>query len=50
MRIAEHASLTGNEADAQALLKMCPVFLEDKDRLAAYADEIKAGLITRTIK
>lgn len=46
MRIAERLSLTGNEADAQAVLRMCTVFHADEDRLTAYADEVKAGLIT----
>ena len=48
MRIAERASQAGNEADAQALLKMCTVFHTDEDRLTAYAEEVKAGTITRT--
>jgi len=47
MRVAERLSLSGNEADAQALLKMCSVFHADEDRLAAYADEVKAGRIVR---
>ena len=47
MRIAERASQAGNEADAQALLKMCTVFHAGEDRLTAYVDEVKAGQITR---
>lgn len=47
MRVAERLSLAGNEADAQALLKMCTVFHADEDRLTAYADEVKAGRIVR---
>jgi len=47
MRIAERASLAGNEGDAQALLKMCTVFQADEDRLTAYAEEVKAGRIVR---
>ena len=47
MRIAERLSLAGNEADAQAALKMCTVFHADEDRLAGYADEVKAGRISR---
>lgn len=47
MRIAERLSLAGNEADAQAVLKMCTVFHADEDRLAGYADEVKAGGIVR---
>ena len=47
MRIAERLSLAGNEADAQAVLRMCNVFHADEDRLAGYADEVKAGQINR---
>lgn len=50
IRVAERLSLAGNEADAQALLKMCTVFHADEDRLTVYTDEIKAGAITRTVK
>lgn len=48
MRIAERLSLAGNEADAQAVLRMCNVFHADEDRLAGYADEVKAGQINRS--
>lgn len=48
MRIAERLSLAGNEADAQAVLKMCTVLQADEDRLTGYADEVKAGQIIRT--
>ena len=47
MRIAERLSLAGNEADAQAVLRMCQIFQTDEDRLTAYADEVKAGRIVR---
>ena len=47
MRIAERLSLAGNEADAQAVLRMCNVFHADEDRLAGYAEEMKAGRILR---
>lgn len=47
MRIAERLSLAGNEADAQAVLRMCNVFHADEDRLAGYAEEVKAGRIVR---
>lgn len=46
-RIAERLSQSGHEADAQAVLKMCTVFQAGEDRLAGYADEVKAGVITR---
>ncbi len=48
MRIAERLSLAGNEADAQAVLRICTVFHADEDRLAGYADEVKAGQIIRS--
>ena len=47
MRIAERLSLAGNEADAQAVMKMCTVLHADEDRLAGYADEVTAGKILR---
>ena len=47
-RIAERLSQSGHEADAQAVLKMCTVFQAGEDRLAGYADEVKAGILTRT--
>nr|DAF79125.1 MAG TPA: hypothetical protein [Caudoviricetes sp.] len=48
MRIAERLSLAGNEADAQAVLKMCTVLHADEDRLAGYSDEVKSGQIIRS--
>lgn len=48
MRIAERLSLAGNEADAQAVLKMCTVLHDGEDRLVRYADEVKAGRIIRS--
>lgn len=47
MRIAERLSLAGNEADAQAVLKMCNVLHADEDRLVGYAGEVEIGLVTR---
>lgn len=47
LRIAERLSLAGNEADAQAVLRMCTVFHDGEDRLAGYADEVEGGQITR---
>ena len=46
-RIAERLSQSGHEADAQAVLKMCAVFHAGEDRLAGYADDVKAGRIVR---
>ena len=48
LRIAERLSLAGNEADAQAVLRMCTVFHDGEDRLARYADEVNTGQISRT--
>ncbi|PRW85331.1 hypothetical protein [Pseudomonas fluorescens] len=48
MRIAERLSLAGNKADAQAVLRMLTVFHDGEDRLAGYADEVKAGQISRS--
>lgn len=45
LRIAERLSLAGNEADAQAVLKMCTVFNDGEDRLAGYADEVGTGIV-----
>jgi hypothetical protein len=47
LRVAERLSQAGNEADAQALLRMCAVFHADENRLTAYAEEVKAGGIVR---
>ncbi len=47
MRVAERLSLVGNEADAQAVLRMCKVFQTDEDRLTAYAVEVGTGQIMR---
>ena len=47
-RIAERLSQSGHEADAQAVLRMCTVLHADEDRLAGYAEEVKAGRIIRT--
>lgn len=47
LRIAERLSLAGNEADAQALLRMRTMFHADEDRLAAYAAEVAGERIVR---
>ena len=47
LRVADRLSQAGNEADAQAVLRMCTVFHADEDRLTAYAEEVKAGKIVR---
>lgn len=47
LRVAERLSLAGNEADAQAVLRMCTVFHAGEDRLTAYAGEVAGGRIVR---
>jgi len=46
-RIAEHLHQSGNEADAQAVLRMCQLFQTNEERLTVYADEVKARHISR---
>ncbi|MCX2691890.1 hypothetical protein OO256_14135 [Pseudomonas sp. DCB_CB] len=46
-RIAERISLSGNDADAQALLRMCRSFKDGEERLTGYAEETHLGLIVR---
>ncbi|MGU3345819.1 hypothetical protein [Pseudomonas monsensis] len=48
MRIAERLSLAGNEADAQAVIRICVVMQAGEDRLARFAYEVKSGSIIRT--
>ncbi|MEH6483064.1 MULTISPECIES: hypothetical protein [Pseudomonas] len=48
MRIAERLSQAGNEADAQAVLKMCVVFNAAEDKLVEYANEVQSEQIVRT--
>jgi len=47
MRIAERLSSAGNEADAQAILRMCVVFQAGEDRLMGYAEDGLMGPIAR---
>ena len=47
LRVAERLSLAGNEADAQAVLRMCNVFHAGEDKLVGYAAEVEVGLVTR---
>lgn len=47
LRVAERLSQAGNEADAQAVLRMCKIFQADEDRLTAYVAEVGAGRIVR---
>lgn len=47
MQIAERMSEAGLEDDARALLKIAISYQETEDKLASYADEVKAGRIVR---
>jgi hypothetical protein len=48
LRIAEQLRLAGNDVDAQATQKLCELFQGDEERLAGYAEEVKAKVIRRT--
>ncbi len=48
LRIAEQLRQAGNEVDAQAALRLCELFQGDEGRLAGYAEEVKAKVISRT--
>jgi methylthioribose-1-phosphate isomerase len=47
-RIAEQLRKSGNEADAQSVLRSCEVLQSDEERLQLYAREVKARAISRT--
>ncbi|MDR6917198.1 hypothetical protein J2X66_004077 [Pseudomonas sp. 3296] len=47
LRIEQQLRQAGNEVDAQAVLKLCALFQGDEARLAGYAEEVKAKLISR---
>lgn len=47
VRITERLSASGNEADAQALLRMMLKLGGAEERLDEYAEEVKAGRISR---
>ncbi|CAE6906198.1 conserved protein of unknown function [Pseudomonas marincola] len=47
MRIAERLSQAGNEADAQAVLKMCAVFNAAEDKLAVLVQDVNEERIVR---
>ncbi|MBB1606518.1 MULTISPECIES: hypothetical protein [unclassified Pseudomonas] len=48
VKIAERLSQAGNETDAWAVLRIVGVLINGEDRLGSYADEVKAGRITRS--
>ena len=48
MKIAVNLSVAGHEAEARELLLMSASFQEVEEKLAGYADEVKAGQINRS--
>lgn len=50
MRIALRLSEAGNEADAQAVIRICQVMQAGEDRLMEYEGEVKVGRVTRAEK
>jgi len=48
LRIAEQLRQAGNDVDAQAAIRLCELFQGDEERLAGYAEEVKAKVISRT--
>jgi hypothetical protein len=47
LRLADQLKLAGNDVDAQAVLRLCDLFQGDEQRLAGYAEEVKAKAISR---
>lgn len=47
LRLADQLRHAGNDVDAQAVLRLCDLFQGDEQRLAGYAEEVKAKVITR---
>ncbi|VVO38129.1 hypothetical protein [Pseudomonas fluorescens] len=47
LRIAEQLKNAGNDADAQAMRRMCDLFQDNEKRLTAYANEVKGRHIKR---
>jgi hypothetical protein len=47
LQAARKLSEAGQEEEAEELLRIAVSFQETGDRLAGYADEVKAGVITR---
>ncbi|MET0948248.1 MAG: hypothetical protein ABWY17_07240 [Pseudomonas sp.] len=47
LRIAEQLRLAGTDVDAHAALRLCDLFQGDEQRLAGYAEEVKAKAISR---
>jgi hypothetical protein len=47
LRIEQQLRQSGNEADAQAVQRLCSLFQGDEAKLAGYAEEVKARIIGR---
>ncbi|WGK93008.1 hypothetical protein [Pseudomonas migulae] len=47
VRLADQLRQAGNDVDAQAVLRLCDLFQGDEQRLAGYAEEVKAKAISR---
>jgi hypothetical protein len=47
LRIEQQLRQSGNEADAQAIQRLCALFQGDEEKLSGYAEEVKAKLISR---
>ncbi|VVM44639.1 hypothetical protein PS662_00480 [Pseudomonas fluorescens] len=47
LRLADQLKQAGNDADAQAVMRLCNLFQGDEQRLAGYAEEVKAKVISR---
>ncbi|MNF55981.1 hypothetical protein D3C81_1555980 [compost metagenome] len=47
LRIEQQLRLAGNEADAQAVQRLCALFQGDEEKLSGYAEEVKAKFISR---
>ena len=47
VRLADRLRQAGNDVDAAAVLRLCDLFQGDEQRLAGYAEEVKAKAISR---
>ncbi|RMQ42330.1 hypothetical protein ALQ04_01129 [Pseudomonas cichorii] len=47
MRIAERLSTSGNEADAQAVLRICSVMQAGEEKLQGVTNEVSMGQLVR---
>ena len=47
LRLADQLRHAGNDVDAEAVMRLCDLFQGDEQRLAGYAEEVKAKAISR---